>query len=86
MGDLFDAPSKRIHVVPNAVDDVYFHFRSKPIGDYLICVATITERKRVLELAQAAIKAKAPLKVVGKPYSENDPYFLRFLTTVQASH
>jgi glycosyltransferase involved in cell wall biosynthesis len=85
MGELFDASSERIHVLPNAVDEVYFHSGSKPVGDYLICVATITERKRVLELAQAATFAKTPLKVVGEPYSENDPYFLRFLETVQAS-
>jgi glycosyltransferase involved in cell wall biosynthesis len=85
MGELFDAPSNRIHVVANAVDSAYFSSRSAPSGDHLICVATITERKRVLELAQAAVRAKTPLKVVGKPYSESDPYFLRFLETVQAS-
>jgi glycosyltransferase involved in cell wall biosynthesis len=85
MGELFDAPANRVHVIPNAVDEVYFHSESKAIGNYLICVATITERKRVLELAQAAAKAKTPLKVVGKPYSESDPYFLRFLEAVQAS-
>jgi len=85
MGELFDAPSNRVHVIPNAVDDVYFHSGSKAIGNHLICVATITERKRVLELAEAAITAKTPLKVVGKPYSEGDPYFLKFIKTAQAS-
>jgi len=85
MSELFDAPPQRIRVIPNAVEDVFFRKDSKPSSDHLICVATITGRKRVLELAQAAVSAKTRLKVVGKPYSENDPYFVRFLETIQAS-
>lgn len=85
MCQLFDAPHNRVRVVPNAVEDVFFRRDARAQGDHLICVATITERKRVLELAKAAITANTPLKVIGKPYSESDPYFLRFLETVQAS-
>jgi glycosyltransferase involved in cell wall biosynthesis len=85
MGELFAAPPQHVRVVPNAVEDVFFRGDSKPEGDHLICVATITERKRVLELAEAAITAKTPLKVIGKPYSEGDPYFLKFVQTAQAS-
>ena len=85
MSELFDAPPQRIRVVPNAVEEVFFNRSSKPSGDHLISVATITERKRVLELAEAAITARTPLKVVGKPYSEGDPYFLKFVETAQAS-
>jgi glycosyltransferase involved in cell wall biosynthesis len=86
MRELFDAPPQRIRVVPNAVEDVFFRRDSEPKGGHLICVATITERKRVSELAQAAVIGGIPLKIVGKPYSENDPYYLRFLETVQASN
>jgi len=86
MRQLFNAPSKRIRVVPNAVADVFFSRDSKSPGDHLICVATITERKHVLELAQAAVIGEIPLKIVGKPYSESDPYYLQFLETVQASN
>src|SRR6185312_16771329 len=39
----------------------------------------ITERKRVLELAQAAALAKTPVWILGKPYAESDPYARRFL-------
>ena len=85
MSELFAAPPQRVWVIPNAVEDVFFRIGSKPGGDHLICVATITERKRVLELAEAAVMAQTPLKVVGKPYSETDPYFLRFVQTAQAS-
>ena len=85
MGELFAAPPQHVRVVPNAVEDVFFRRDSKLQGDHLICVATITVRKRVLEVAEAAIAAKTPLKVVGKPYSEGDPYFLKFVQTAQAS-
>ena len=46
--------------------------------DYLVCTATITERKRVVELAEAAVLAGTPVWIVGKPYAERDPYYLRF--------
>jgi glycosyltransferase involved in cell wall biosynthesis len=85
IGELFDAPAARVHIVPNAVDDVYFLSGTRPLGDHLICVATITERKRVLELARAATTTGTPLKVVGKPYSQTDPYFMKFMATVRAS-
>ena len=48
-------------------------------GKWLVCTATITERKRVLELAQAAVVAKTPVWVLGKPYADDDPYAMRFL-------
>jgi glycosyltransferase involved in cell wall biosynthesis len=86
MSELFDAPPQRIRVVPNAVEDVFFRKDSKPCSDHLICVATITERKRILELAQAAVMANTPLRVIGKPYSESDPYFMRFLEAARDSH
>jgi glycosyltransferase involved in cell wall biosynthesis len=85
MGALFDAPPQRIRVVPNSVADVFFRRAAKPFGEHLICVATITERKRLLELAQAATFAETPLRVIGKPYSDSDPYFLRFLEAIRAS-
>jgi glycosyltransferase involved in cell wall biosynthesis len=44
-----------------------------------VCTATITERKRVLELAEAAVAAKTPLWVIGKAYNEADSYAQRFL-------
>ena len=85
MSKLFAAPAARIHVIPNGVADVFFTKGANVPSDHLVCVATITERKRVLELAEAAIKAKTPLKVIGKPYSDNDPYFRRFLQAVSKS-
>ena len=79
MREMFGVPAERIHVVPNGVEEVFL--QSKPLlrGPWLVCTATITERKRVVELAEAAVAAQTPLWVVGKAYAESDAYAKRFL-------
>lgn len=83
MVSMFDADPAKVHVIPNGVEDIFFSKpktqNPEPKTPWLICTATITERKRVLELAQAAVLAETPLWIIGKPYSETDPYYLRFL-------
>lgn len=86
MKDMFEAPADRVHVIPNGVEEIFFSFREQDLGprsDYLVCTATITERKRVLELAEAAFAAQVPVWIVGKPYAETDPYYLKFLDVVR---
>src|SRR5581483_1821905 len=78
MNYLFDAPKEHIHVVPNGVEDIFFNSQKIPRGEWLVCTATITERKRVLELARAAVAARTPLWVIGKAYSETDVYAQEF--------
>ncbi|HSH92606.1 MAG TPA: glycosyltransferase family 4 protein [Roseimicrobium sp.] len=85
MREMFDAPPDRVHVIPNGVEDVFLSGATVPREKWLVCTATITERKRVLELAQAAVKAQVPLRVVGKPYSETDGYGRRFIELVRAN-
>jgi glycosyltransferase involved in cell wall biosynthesis len=75
---LFDAPSGQIHVVPNGVEQEFFDASPRQRGKWLVCTATVVGRKRVLELARAAIQARTPVWVIGKPYSLNDPYFQEF--------
>lgn len=84
MADLFGAPPERIHVIPNGTEDVFLQSRPSRRGPWLICTATITERKRVLELAEAAVRAQSPLWVLGKPYSASDAYGQRFLDLAKA--
>ncbi len=81
MREMFNAPNEKIHVVPNGVEEVFFNSSGMATArkDYLICTATITERKRVLELAEAAVLAKTPILIAGKPYTEDDSYYRRFL-------
>lgn len=79
--ELYGAPAERVHVVPNGVEKEFFrqdHGREHR-GDHLVCTATITPRKRVLELATMAVRAEVPLWFIGAPYAEDDPYFLRFV-------
>lgn len=90
MVEMFNAPPDRVRVIPNGVEEVFFPSSTShppfPRSDHLICTATITERKNVLELAEAATLAKTPLWIIGTPYSESDPYYLRFLKTVKESN
>jgi glycosyltransferase involved in cell wall biosynthesis len=84
MTDFFDARADSTHVVPNGVEEVFLDSRAAQRGPWLVCTATVTERKRVLELAQAAVQAETPLWIIGKPYSQADPYFRRLRQMAQA--
>jgi glycosyltransferase involved in cell wall biosynthesis len=78
MNYLFGAPKERIHVVPNGVEEIFLNSPPAPRGKWLVCAATITERKRVLELAEAAVGAQTPLWIIGRAYSESGAYAQKF--------
>ena len=78
MNYLFGAPKERVHVVPNGVEEIFLSSAPAARGTWLVCTATITERKRVLELAEAAVVAGTPLWVIGKPYLDSDHYAQKF--------
>jgi len=84
MTDLFGTSREKTHVVPNGVEEVFLNSQPVQRGPWLVCTATITERKRVLELAEASVRAQTPLWVIGKPYSESDPYAQRFFALARA--
>ena len=84
MRELYGAPAGTTHVVPNGVEDEFLKSQPATRGPWLVCTATITERKRVVELAEAAVRANTPLWVVGKPYSESDAYMQRFVALAKA--
>jgi len=83
MSYMFGAPEEKVHVVGNGVEQVFLQSVPETRDQWLVCTATITERKRVLELAQAAVLAKTPLWIIGKPYADSDPYARRFLTVAR---
>jgi len=89
MIDIFSAKADQVHVVPNGVEDVFFRDSKSqiqnPKSKYLVCTATITERKRVVELAEAAILAQVPVWVIGEPYSKGDQYYKKFVSVVESS-
>jgi glycosyltransferase involved in cell wall biosynthesis len=84
---LFGTPEARLHVVPNGVEPEFFlePGASAARNAELVCTATITERKRVLELAEAAVAARVPVRILGKPYGPDDPYVRRFMHLAGAS-
>jgi glycosyltransferase involved in cell wall biosynthesis len=89
MVEMFSAEPNRVHVVPNGVEDIFFRDSNLKIQNlkskYLVCTATITERKRVVELAEAAILAQVPVWVIGEPYSKGDQYYKKFVSVVESS-
>jgi glycosyltransferase involved in cell wall biosynthesis len=96
MCKLFPVENNKLHVIPTGVDDCFFRkaqlhstkpefFNEKFWTERLVCLATITERKRTIELAEASISAGVPLSFIGAPYSNRDLYFLKFLEIVERS-
>ncbi len=83
MRQMFDAPVERVQVVPNGVEDAFFEAAPVARGPWLVCTATIVERKRILELARAAAAARTPVWVIGIPYAESDAYFREFTELVR---
>ena len=78
MQSMFSVDPARAHVVANGVEEVFLKSQPAQRGPWLVCTATVTERKRVVELA-AAVAAQVPVWVIGKPYSDTDPYGQKFL-------
>jgi glycosyltransferase involved in cell wall biosynthesis len=74
----FGAAPEKIFVVPNGVEEVFSQSPRIARGGWLVCTATITGRKRVLELAQAAVAAQTPVWIIGQAYADNDPYAQKF--------
>lgn len=80
MSYIFGAPEAKVHVVLNGVEEVFRQSVATSRGEWLVCTATIAPRKRVLELAQAALAASTPIWIIGKPYADSDPYAQRFFS------
>lgn len=89
MVEMFGARPEQVYVVPNGVEEVFFQNPGSkirnPKSKYLVCTATITERKRVVELAEAAMVAQVPVWIIGEPYSKQDPYYQKFLSVIRAA-
>jgi glycosyltransferase involved in cell wall biosynthesis len=77
---LFEVDGGKISLVPLGLHQAFLDQPRKMSrkGDFLISTGTITERKRSVELAEMAREAGVPILFVGKPYSEKDPYWMRF--------
>jgi glycosyltransferase involved in cell wall biosynthesis len=82
---IYGVEPERVHIVPNGIEEAFLQSAPTERGQWLICTATITERKRVVELAEAAIAANTPVWIIGKPYADSDPYAQRFFALAKAN-
>lgn len=84
MEEQFSAPLGKVVVIPNGVEEV---FLKKPFENprepHLITTMTITERKRSVELVEAARQARIRLRILGAPYHPDDPYYRKFLSVLK---
>lgn len=85
---LFGATPNRGHVIPHGLEDDSLGELARPQAeeDYLISVATIDRRKNSVLLAEAARATRVPIVFLGKPYTEDDPYFLHFRQLVDGQY
>jgi glycosyltransferase involved in cell wall biosynthesis len=63
--ELVGVPEERIHVIPNAVEDVFTPEGPAADGDYVLAVGTLEPRKNLERLAEAARSVGAELRVIG---------------------
>lgn len=82
---IYGVDPKRVHIIPNGIEEAFLQSAPAERGPWLICTATITERKRVVELAEAAIAANTPVWIIGKPYADSEPYAQRFFALAKAN-
>ncbi|MGD0632513.1 MAG: glycosyltransferase [Terracidiphilus sp.] len=76
---VYRVPPSRISVIPSGLTDAYLRAGPGPRNEsHLICTGTITPRKNFVALAELAHRAQVPILFTGKPYSPDDPYWLRF--------
>ena len=81
--DTYGVPADKVALVPYGMSDSYLQAQpSQRTGDFLISTGTITERKRPVEMARLALAARVPILFVGKPYHEQDPYWLEFRSLI----
>jgi glycosyltransferase involved in cell wall biosynthesis len=82
--EVYELPQERGHITPHGLDPYALEAlgASQTEEDYIVSVGTICSRKNSILLARCAQMAKVPIVFVGKPLSENDPYFQAFLQTV----
>jgi glycosyltransferase involved in cell wall biosynthesis len=72
-------PQNRVSIVPLGLPEIFLNAAPASRSEnFLIYAGAITAQKNCIPLARLAQKAGVPLLFVGKPFAENDPYWLEF--------
>lgn len=82
---IYGVPRGKAHIIPHGCDrDTIVQLQLGPKNEqsYLVCVASIVPRKNTVLLAKVARLADIPIVFLGKPFSENDSYYLDFIKLV----
>ncbi len=83
----YDVDPARIEVVSPGLADNFRHAEpSVRDGDYLVCTATISTRKRNVRLAQLARETQTPILFIGRPYGQSDPYWKEFAALIDGRY
>lgn len=84
---VYGVPEANIRIVPLGLSEIFLE--APPATreeDHLITTGTITERKRSVEIAEMAREARVPVLFVGKPYSDDNPYWKKFQSLVDGKY
>jgi glycosyltransferase involved in cell wall biosynthesis len=65
LSDLFDVPTTKIRVTPNAVDAAFRADGASAAGEYVLAVGTLEPRKNLGRVMEAASRLGIELRVVG---------------------
>jgi glycosyltransferase involved in cell wall biosynthesis len=84
---LYGVSGGNISIVPLGLAEEFRSSGAAPRGsEYLVTSGTITDRKRSVDLARMAIEARVSVLFLGKPYSEDDPYWKEFQSLVDGKY
>jgi len=65
LSDLFDVPTTKMRVIPNAVDPAFTPDGASAAGDYVLAVGTLEPRKNLDRLVEAVRRTDTELRIVG---------------------
>lgn len=72
--EIFDVDPSRIHVIPNGVEEYFFHatpdlfMQTHGVSDMVLCVGMVEPRKNQLALIEATASMGIPVVIVGPPF------------------
>jgi glycosyltransferase involved in cell wall biosynthesis len=87
--EIYGVERRRTHVIPHGCSTseiTRLQAGTREAASYLVSVGSIVPRKNTVVLARAARRAQVPLVFLGKPFSEETPYFEEFKTLVDGKY
>jgi len=85
---IYDLPAEKGTIIPHGLEPKAIEAlgAAQAEGEYLVSVGSICARKNTVLLAESASRAKVPVVFLGKPFSEDDEYYLKFRSLVDGKY